>query len=445
MILNSLALAFTHCRLPDQRRFMQILAPLTTHLRKLTFTEHSDNMAIIHILALCPNITHFTLSSLESNAEIYNNDPLLCQRLPDNLVFDRLLHSRLDVIMDKHKRLAPILKRCPHLKYLAVCNIAPDTDAYLLPSSATVDLDLFMQCCPELTFVECNSWEQQKDDDTVEYDLKSGGSNGLQQLITREATDYTAADIMPIVMKHQHTLSLLSLGGALGAGNMSRSNWTNLASIHAPKLCTLSLKYITISSTLLETMIHQCPALEDVTLWTTDPTQSPPETALRELSNLKRLDLGRFSNSMNRSNFLQSLRGIESLVLRYWGRDLADEELDTLSSMEGLQELLLVQSGSRVTQQGLCRFAKNAIWLRRLELHNMACMLSEAVLAAWGEMQCLTTLKLVCCKGLTCQGIRGMVDRSTSLRQFNIAYCDLIDTFGVMDYVNNKLAAAAQC
>lgn len=445
MTLISLALAFTHCRLPDQRRFMQILAPLTTHLRKLTFTEHSDNMAIIHILALCPNITHFTLSSLESNAEIYNNEPLLCQQLPDNLVFDRLLHLRLDVVMDKHKRLAPILKRCPHLKYLAVCNIAPDTDAYLLPSSASIDLDLFMQCCPELTFLECNSWEQQQGVDMIDYDLKRGGSTGLQQLITREAADYTAAAILPMVMKHQHTLSLLSLGGALGGGSMSRSDWTNLALIHGPKLCTLSLKYITISSTLLETMIHQCPALEDVTLWTTNPVQSPPETALRELPNLKRLDLGRFSNSMNRSNFLQSLRGIESLVLRYWGRDMTDEELDALSSIEGLQELLLVQSGSRVTQQGLCRFAKNAISLRRLELHNMTCMLSEAVLAAWGEMRCLTTLKLVCCKGLTCQGIRDMVDRSTSLRQFNIAYCDLVDTFGVMDYVNNKLSAAAQC
>ena len=439
MILSSLSLGFNHCRLPDQRHFMQILAPLTSCLHKLTFTEHSDNMAIIHILALCPNLTHFTLSSVEANAEIYNNEPLRHQPLPDNLLFDRLVYLRLDVVMDKHKRLTPILKRCPHLKYLAVGNIAPDTDVYQLPSSATIDLDLFSQCCPELTFLECNSWEQQAHG-VIEDGFDKNGSTGLQQLITREATDYTAPDILPTVMKHQNTLLLLCLGGALGAGNMSRSDWSNIAWIHAPKLRTLSLKYITIPSTVLETIIHQCPALEDVTLWTTEPMQSPPESALRELSNLKRLDLGRFSNSMNRSSFLQSLRSIESLVLRYWGRDMTDDELDALATMEGLRELLLVQSGSKVTQQGLCRFAKNAISLRKLELHNMSCMLSESVLAAWGDMQCLNTLKLVCCKGLTCQGIRDMVDRSKSLRQFNIAYCDLIDTCGVMDYVNNKLA-----
>lgn len=410
---------------------MQTLTPLTSRLRKLTFTEHSDNISILHILALCPNITHFTLSSFDSNADIYNHDPLLYQQqLPDNHLFDQLLHLRLDVVMDKHKRLTPILKRCPNLKYLAVCNIAPDSDAYQLPSKATIDLDLFLQYCPELTFLECNSWEQQSDD-MIEDDFNKSGSTGLQQLITRESTDYTAADILPTVIKHQHTLSRLHLGGALGAGNSSRSDWTNLAFIQAPRLCTLSLKYITIPSTVLECLIRQCPALEDVTLWTTELMGSPPETALRQLPNLKRLDLGRFSNCMNRINFLQSLQGLESLALRYWGRDMTDDELDAISTIKGLRELLLVQSGSKLTQQGLCRFAKNVISLRKLELHNMSCMLSGSVLAAWGDMQCLNTLKLVCCKGLTRQGIRDMMNRTTSLRQFDIAYCNLMDTSDV--------------
>ncbi|KAI9494144.1 hypothetical protein BDB00DRAFT_819808 [Zychaea mexicana] len=489
---------------------------MSSQLEELTFDAHNYNMAFLQVMKACPRLTHFSYSVYDYvPPEVYDTEPVVVELSSstsslatvkttttteaavekmeeDENPLDysskddddeslNITYLCLNAVLHKDKRAAPILRRCPKLRYLAISNIDIDSDFHMWPSKDSIDLDMFFRLCPLLQCIECNSWDgnqQQQQQRWRQYArdihysprnhqhllLDNGSSNspsrrskdkgsindfteegGLRELITSGAEGYGADQIIPILKRNKSTLQILDLGEGISARGDSwdaSSDWSQLEHItHLQRLHTFSYKYLSLNDRVLCGFLRQCPVLTDLTLWC-KMTIIPDELLLvinNKLPLLTRLDLG-FTSTLAvpsettwRWFFTNNNGRLKRLCLR-WNNFISDAVLDAIGTMRQLEELHLRHTAKRATRMDALRRLNH---LDRLELWTVDAPLDPVL----SDLYWLKELYLVGCKEVSSHGLRALVDTpGCKLKKLRVQSCGSIRPH-MMDYIDSKLAS----
>ncbi|KAI8149586.1 hypothetical protein BJV82DRAFT_662874 [Fennellomyces sp. T-0311] len=85
------SLEFVNCKTGDQDGFLYILHQHAIHITEIHFVDHGSNFSLLHVLAVCPQLTRFTFEpTVEAwkDSGIYDTEPRAKSPLLADLTFD---------------------------------------------------------------------------------------------------------------------------------------------------------------------------------------------------------------------------------------------------------------------------------------------------------------------------------------------------------------------
>ncbi|KAI8146786.1 hypothetical protein BJV82DRAFT_599845 [Fennellomyces sp. T-0311] len=279
-------LGFENCITPRENKFLSVLQPLTQSTRMLTFHGHSFGLTFIDILAICPQLNHFSFTAADFGNPVLRLDddtPNLCQ-----LKFPHLTRLFVEVLKsDVQWQLAPILQRSPNMRYLGYRNTSPSGNS--LYYSELIDLDQLFTWCPKLISLEMNSdMLVNYQDLPLRHDVPDDNVPGLRCFIAHETHLAGADQIGAHLLQHMDTLEYISFGSR----TLQRTDWSaTLRRLHCPRLRILVCHGIKYYGTAVDDMIRSCPDLEELVVLGDENASFHLPSALRWLTRLKFLNI----------------------------------------------------------------------------------------------------------------------------------------------------------
>ncbi|KAI9276855.1 hypothetical protein BDA99DRAFT_494306 [Phascolomyces articulosus] len=472
-----ISMAFTACGFVDHDRFISILKRLGRYTETIAFEDYRTNLPFLSIIEACPNLEQLAYTPTQvyhiDVDEIWHGDPGAITDLDDDFddetfdqqvatstesLFPKMTVLSIDLAMSFHKRLAPIIRRCPNLRVLRTGNVREEQrfTMYLTPISETANMMRTFQWCPILQYIELNNPHQ--DEDMILYKcfwwriqwdkLNANPKEGnLFTLIFYEPDEFQSATyLINEIIKSQKLLKEL----ALGADRSSDAIWDGISGIeHAPSLTKLYLDGIRCSEASAAAVIEACPAVKDlmINIETDGHGYAPVLQAMCSLTKLRNLtvnyksnrfqddeeddeyDAGNWREQLARrhnrqlapiTNYLNGLNQrtpLEKLEIRgRWDLVLTAPFLYSIGSISTLRQLELRPGDTELTTDEVVQFIRE---LRNTQVYimtlSMFANMSPEAYVAMAELEHLNKLELIVCEPCQNKDLIHLFEKSNSI------------------------------
>ncbi|KAI8140416.1 hypothetical protein BJV82DRAFT_622479 [Fennellomyces sp. T-0311] len=412
-------LKFSECRIFDLEKFLLLISKFQRTLTELTFELHRDQMPYRHIIAACPNLTHFAC-----DLEDVTYEPTITMQ--PTLTNTSITYLSVNILLQRDDRLLPILRLCPELRCLVLgyAFFVRDGDPHRWPRP--IDLDDIMELCPQLEYFQCNAWENEPE--WVMHAANRTPSSGLREFITDHVGIYDSRQILPLLLKSQETLEALKIGRVKRDGRSWLHGFTP-ADFYAPRLHTLKLRSIESGDPRqVGALIRQCPALQKVSLHGRMASEETLDALTTCRNTLRRLSLDTpttsdlsvihaFKNLIKHNTTIQSIRLTRIDAIN-------DTALAAIASVSSLEEIQLSDL-PLITRHGMEQFAtliQNSRALKTLVVKDMQ-VVTETTLRALSCSTSLHTLELCRCGNLAEEGLLEFTDKAKYIEKLCIDCC----------------------
>lgn len=458
MILTTTChIEFIQCKIIDVSIFLCLLEQLTRYPTMTTLLFHEayqSNVDLIQVMDACPHLKRLSyMTNINGNSNTSSSNVPMDRCQQSSKITHLHLHGG---ILQAGDDISRILHHCPCLESLFLCC---DTRTYRRP----FDLEKIQQLCPKLTMMECNidcgggflsSWQQQDDNNS------KATSMDLKQFVALEQKGYGSDQMTPTLVRHGHTLQVLSLSRDDRLCGM-QTEWRNLDDwIKGSTLCVLSLDNINIKGHTVAALLRQSPQVEEF-LWVTpraDRMTNDVADALCTLDQLRCLHIGYYatngSTSCDDGKRIAGVDGFERLfeylgkvnrlqVLGMMGRGLVtDRMLKHVAAISTLKKLGLwyvAATDDDLSNDGMIHFASNlqTTWLEYLQLAHMNALSDKVLSQLVKKQQHLKHVDLAGCNLVTNAGLLQLLDMS-GIRSISVNNCALI-TRSVMAEFQTRL------
>ncbi|KAG2228332.1 hypothetical protein INT45_011124 [Circinella minor] len=453
------SIVFRQSKVVHQDVYQDALQPFKNTLSELSFQDHPYRLSPIHMMASCPNLTHYTYQF--SNRPDYHTYSRVASStlLPDTIQLP-IKYLCLDTGSYSDFRLKSILQHCPQLRCLIVNQSVP----------TTFDLDMCSRLCPEL---EClgfhNGVSQGAAKKWESYARRCGTrrSRGLRHFISAEIGGYGARQMVPFLKKHQRTLKSIHI-----VGNNYRhydnnineqqkdkvKSWSDIQSIQAHHLESIHLTGVVLRNESLGTFLrHSSQALKRVVLdYEQMDFDDDVADALASLPYLRKLDISikkpeiltSWAPDMTLIGFKRFLASSNRLERISLGGDILvdDEIIQFLCGIKSLKNLELdhpeCYNVTHLTANGISSLlTNNKNRLESLTFKNVESLTDDtlpSLRASMGKSSSLKRLVLSGCNGITSEALFTFVQNETALQELVIKNCMSISKNAMMELNNNS-------
>ncbi|KAI9494745.1 hypothetical protein BDB00DRAFT_927947 [Zychaea mexicana] len=444
------SIVFRRCNVVHQDVYQVALQPFSSTLRELSFEDHPYRLSPIHMMASCPNLTHYTYH-FSDRPDYHTYSRVSSKLLPDTLQLS-IKYLCLNTGSYSDFRLGAILQHCPQLRCLVVNQSVP----------TTFDLDMCSRLCPEL---ECLGFHgavvsQQQGANWEAYARRCGTrrSRGLRHFISAEIGGYGARQMVPFLKKHQDTLKSVRIAGNYRIYDEEEKSWSGLQAILAEHLESVHLTGVVLPNQPLGTFLRRSEALNQVVLdYEQTDFDDDVADALAALPRLRKLAVNVkkpsvlttwASNNTTLLGFKRLLAAPNRLKeLSFGGNVLVDDEIiDGLKDLTSLRRLELDHSEcygtSTLSAEGIFSLAncKSGSALQSLTLRNVSNLTDDTLLSLSASMGSLKRLVLSGCNGITKTGLSMLIDNNqTTIQELLVSDCTLVSENSTLNLKNGKL------
>ncbi|KAI8137153.1 hypothetical protein BJV82DRAFT_718421 [Fennellomyces sp. T-0311] len=411
------SIVFRRCKVVHQDVYQNALQPFAHTLRELSFEDHPYRVSPIHMMASCPNLTHYTYH-FSDRPDYYTYSRVSSGVLPDTLQLP-IKYLCLNTGSYSDFRLRSVLKHCPQLTCLIVNQSVP----------TTFDLDMCSRLCPELECLGFHGNSQGAKWESYARRRDTRRSRGLRHFISGEIGGYGARQMVPFLKKHERTLESIRIAGNYREYPIEEG-WTGLKTIHATHLKSVHLTGLVLGSEPLGLFLHRSQGLNHVTLEyeQTDFDVNVAET-LYKLPALRTLAIG-----VKRPRMLSSWtsdmtlgygrlfgsRPFESVCL---GGDLLDDPMIEVLDPRHVRSLELNQLECYDTPSLTADSIARLTGLEKLAFRNINSLTDSTLLSLSASMEGLKQLVLSGCDAITDAGLLPYVSGETNIQQLTIKNC----------------------
>ncbi|KAI8137040.1 hypothetical protein BJV82DRAFT_366840 [Fennellomyces sp. T-0311] len=301
-----------------------MLTKLTPHLTHLKMLDHGSNIAFLHVLNACPQLTHFTYQempgfAIEEDLGVFATEPVVQETESCINTFPKISHLCLDAMLNQRLRLNPILKRCPNLRtFVGLSIVTSDLEDDMSYNSFSVDFDLLFDSCSKITCIkDALSYGSLQDLDHPTINTDDNEFNGLRHFSVSNVCQEDS--VTRHLTESQHTLEYLSISPLDVYDNTI--DWSSLLkSLQLPQLRTLTLRHTPIDSATVFTICNQCPALEKLDLVSNGLAfDTSVIQRLHPMNHLRSLKLYRisFKDGLSLVEMLERFPSLENLFACY--------------------------------------------------------------------------------------------------------------------------------
>ena len=453
-------LVFRRSKVVHQDVYQEALQPFTNTLSELSFEDHPYRLSPIHMMASCPNLTHYTYQF--SHRPDYHTYSRVASSalLPDTIQLP-IKYLCLDTGSYSDFRLKSILQHCPQLRCLIVNQSVP----------TTFDLDMCSRLCPELECLGFHNGVSQgaaKKWKSYARRCSTRRSRGLRHFISAEIGGYGARQMVPFLKKHQRTLKSIHI-----VGNNYRhydddhsdnneqqgeeiKSWSGIQSIRAHHLESIHLTGVVLRNEPLGAFLrHSSQALKHVGLdYEQMDFDDEVADALASLPYLRKLAI-----SIKKPDILISwapdttLLGFKRLLsasnlleeISLGGDILVDDKLvKVLGGVQNLKRLELdhpeCYNVTHLTAHGICFLLTNKNRLESLAFKNIESLTDDTLLGLRASMG-KTSLKrfvLSGCNGITSEALFTFVQNQNALQELVIKNCNSISKSSMIEWNSNN-------
>ncbi|KAI7885799.1 hypothetical protein K492DRAFT_170881 [Lichtheimia hyalospora FSU 10163] len=455
-------LEFIGCKIMNASTFICILKELACYPAMTTLLFHEayqSNVDVIQVIHACPHLERLSYMT-NANGNCNNNTSL------SNIPTDDLekisqqcskithLHLHGGILQAGNAAISRILHYFPGLESLSLCCDMRNC----VRQQSPFNLETIQQWCPKLTWMEFNidcgggflsSWQQ--------YDKSKASSIGFRRFMALEQKGYGSDQIIPLLMRHGHTMQVLSLSRDDRLCGM-QTEWKHLDDwIQGSSLRVLSLDNINIKGHTVAALLKQLPQVQEF-LWVTpraDRMTNDVAEALCGLDQLRCLHIGycpgQGSTSCDDTRRIAGVDGFERLfeylgkvnrlqVLGMMGRGLVtDRILKRIATISTLKKLGLWYASSDnddLSDDGMMHFASN-LQTTRLEYLQLADMhvLSDKVFGQLIQKQHhLKHVDLMGCNLVTNAGLLQLLRHNVGMRSISVNNCTLITRCAIAEF-----------
>ena len=461
-------LEFEKCNTAKQQKFLPLLKQLGSYTTHLDMEGHGSNVAFLDVFETCPRLTHFTFTNPSVHAYtlygLYDKEPTTATTLQkksktstsslpssshngkqlqqiqekwkDRSINGNIISLVFDAVLEKHKRLEPILRKCPNLRHLTCSNGVvrkgreekgeeeEEEEEEIYPSYDTTipDLDDLFSWCPKLYYLEINTDQGYQSNRFCSilqgFNYSEGKQryqqhelHGLQYFMTYEGDDYGAERIGPLLIRYASTLKCIILARAI-ATITPDEDWSFMfESIPScPYLDTLVLINLTYQGSALTTMLQHCPHVQTVIIRNNLLMPLKLTSILKSLRRLKHLELDTVSLQMDDDGYsgetlihlLQQLSNDEEpqhySLAEIWFTNVPEvthELLIAATYIPSIKSIRMMLDSRLYSDEGLVLFSQrlHLTSIESLELSRIR-SLSYDFLCALGELTSLKRLSI---------------------------------------------------
>ncbi|KAI9251509.1 hypothetical protein BDA99DRAFT_563773 [Phascolomyces articulosus] len=446
------SIVFRRCKVVHQDVYQEALRPFSNTLRELSFEDHPYRLSPIHMMASCPNLTHYTYQ-FSDRPDYYTYSRVASTFLPDTLQLP-IKYLCLDTGSYSDFRLKSVLQHCPQLRCLIVNQSVP----------TTFDLDMCSRLCPELECLGFHDGVSQgaaKKWEAYARRCDTRRSRGLRHFISAEIGGYGARQMVPFLKKHQHTLKSIHIVGNNyrlydEEDEVQNKSWSGIQSIHAQYLESIHLTGVMLRNESLGAFLRQSSqSLKRVVLdYEQMDFDDDVANALATLPQLRSLSIGvqkpeimtTWAPNMTLLGFKRLLAAPNRLEEIALGGDVLvdDEIVEVLCGIRSLKSLELdhpeCYNTTHLTADGLSTLAtKNGKALESLTFRNVESLTDDTLLSLRASMGSLKRLELSGCSGVTDEALSAFVQNQTSIHELVIKDCMSISEDSIMELKNNRM------
>lgn len=411
----------------------------TLHHLSLLCVSHDQSLSLGTILSICSNLKclQYCLSELQG----------VDQDLFDNNNDSHPLDSLELVVQTIHgHELEPILRYCPNIRRLVLCECGPDaidTIRHYTPSRLE-----YLHINPNLENV-FPPWTD------VEYSIPVSAKDHLHTVIVNKLTPAMMDRLSLLLVDHTSTLGHLHLD--ISANTSITSNpWHTSASFDSLKRLTWSGLDTTWNNTL-SSVLQLCNHLEEVTMKHCEFNDAVVD-AMMNMTRLQKLTLenvkdtnripGLLTRFLEHHGSLRQDSSLEELRLVAEHSILTPSTLDALAKVMTLRSisLFIKDDDDLISEHDMEMFIQHlgstTLALQKLELAYLEDCVTDAAIQRLGNVDGLLELAFIDLKRITNTSVKALLEACSSLQLFKIEGSPLV-SYDMFAQIESKMMERA--
>ncbi|KAI7884784.1 hypothetical protein K492DRAFT_234537 [Lichtheimia hyalospora FSU 10163] len=436
------------CMVTSSHTIFSILkqAKNTLHHLSLLCVSHDQALCLGTILSICSNLKclQYCLSELQGvDQDLFfdNSDDDDSHPLETLQLVAQTIHGH---------ELEPILRYCPNIRRLVLCECGPDTiDAIRHYPPPRLE---YLHINPNLE----NTFPPWSD---IEYSIPISSKGHLHTVIATKLNPAMMERLSLLLAENAtSTLGHLNLDIHTNASSAITYNpWHTSASFHSLKILTWSGLDTTWNNTLTR-VLRLCNQLEEVTIKHCDPMDDAVVDAMLDLTRLQKLTLenmedtsripGLLTRFLEHHGSLRQDSSLEELRLVAEQSILTPATLDALATVMTLRSisLLIRDNATLISEHDMEMFIQQlgstTLALQKVELAYLEDCVTDAAIQRLGDIDGLLEIAFTDLKRITNSSVKVLLEACSSLQLFKIEGSPLV-SYDMLAQVEAKMMERA--